>query len=134
VADAIAPPVIRVARGTNDFGPIRRFYCAGLGLEELERFEDHDGFDGILLGRRGWPYHLEFTIERGQTAPRSSSADQLLAFYLPDASVWKAAVDRLVAAGFLPVAAGNPYWDRNGKTFEDPEGFRVVLQNSQSPV
>lgn len=25
--------------------------------------------------------------------------------------------------------AFNPYWDRLGLTFEDPDGWRVVLQN-----
>lgn len=23
-----------------------------------------------------------------------------------------------------------PYWDKQGKTFEDPDGYRVVLQNA----
>jgi hypothetical protein len=32
-------------------------------------------------------------------------------------------------AGFEPVAAFNPFWDRNGVTFEDPDGYRIVLQN-----
>lgn len=26
-----------------------------------------------------------------------------------------------------------PYWDRKGKTFEDPDGYRVVLQQSSWP-
>jgi hypothetical protein len=28
------------------------------------------------------------------------------------------------------VAAFNPYWDRDGVTFEDPDGYRIVLQNA----
>jgi hypothetical protein len=32
--------------------------------------------------------------------------------------------DRL---GADPVEAANPYWDRNGVTILDPDGFRVVL-------
>jgi YycE-like C-terminal domain len=24
----------------------------------------------------------------------------------------------------------NPYWDRKGKTFEEPDGYRGVLQNA----
>jgi hypothetical protein len=31
------------------------------------------------------------------------------------------------AAGHAPVLAFNPYWDRHGVTFEDPEGRRVVV-------
>ena len=33
-------------------------------------------------------------------------------------------------AGFEPVTAFNPYWERDGLTFEDPDGYRVVLQNA----
>jgi hypothetical protein len=34
------------------------------------------------------------------------------------------------AAGWLgaePAAPANPYWAEHGLTFEDPDGFRVVL-------
>jgi hypothetical protein len=40
----------------------------------------------------------------------------------------------MLAAGFVPVPSFNPYWDRAGLTFEDPDGYRVVLQNAASPV
>lgn len=33
-------------------------------------------------------------------------------------------------AGHEPVPAFNPYWDRQGVTFEDPDGYRVVLQRT----
>jgi prolyl oligopeptidase len=31
-------------------------------------------------------------------------------------------------AGHKPVVPFNPYWDRRGRAFEDPDGYRVVLQ------
>jgi len=130
---AAPPSVLRVARATNDFGPILAFYRDGLGFAELGRFEGHDGFDGIILGHPAWPYQFEFTIEHGNLAQRSVSPEQLLVFYLPDETAWQAAVDRMEQLGVVPVAANNPYWDRRGKTFEDPDGFRVVLENSNSP-
>jgi len=34
------------------------------------------------------------------------------------------------AAGFTPVASFNPYWDHRGVTFEDPDGYRIVLENA----
>jgi prolyl oligopeptidase len=34
----------------------------------------------------------------------------------------------LVAEGFRVVPSVNPYWDRSGRTFEDVDGYRVVLQ------
>ena len=32
-------------------------------------------------------------------------------------------------AGYEPVQSYNPYWDKNGLTFADPDGYRVVIQN-----
>jgi catechol 2,3-dioxygenase-like lactoylglutathione lyase family enzyme len=119
-------PVLRVARPSNDLDALLRFYRQGLGLELLDRFADHDGFDGIMLGRAGAPYHFEFTRARGHPA-RAPTQDNLLVFYLPDAEEWRAAVQRMRDAGFAPVAAFNPYWDRGGITFEDADGYRVVL-------
>jgi hypothetical protein len=37
---------------------------------------------------------------------------------------------RMIVAGYEPVPSFNPYWDRAGRTFEDPDGYRVVLQNA----
>ena len=37
---------------------------------------------------------------------------------------------RMLAAGFVQVASFNPYWDVHGQTFEDVDGYRVVLQNA----
>jgi hypothetical protein len=34
-------------------------------------------------------------------------------------------------SGFSPVAAFNPYWEQDGCTFEDPDGYRVVFQNAE---
>ena len=51
-------------------------------------------------------------------------------FYLPDHAEWQAAVDHMTTAGYEPVAAFNPYWDRHGRTYEDPDGYRVVFQNA----
>lgn len=143
---------LRVARPTGRLDALVRFYRDGLGLDELARFEDHDGFDGVMLGALGTPYHLEFTCCRraragaGDGSPASEAApgpegrpapgqadgapEHLLVFYLPDRGGWEAAVDRLRRQGHDPVPSANPYWDRRGLTFCDPDGYRVVLQNA----
>ncbi|MFO1162902.1 MAG: VOC family protein [Reyranellaceae bacterium] len=123
-------PHLRVARPTDNLEALLRFYEQGLGLAVLYRFEDHDGFDGVMLGGAGAPYHFEFTSKRGHAVGRAPTPDNLLVFYLPEAERWRAAVQRLKDAGFDPVPAFNPYWDRAGVTFEDPDGYRVVLQNA----
>ncbi|MDT9600623.1 VOC family protein [Sphingosinicella rhizophila] len=127
-------PILRVARPSDDLDALRAFYEAGLGLDILFRFEDHDGFDGIMFGKAGQPYHLEFTRCRGHVAGKAPSQDNLLVFYLPDRAAWQGAVDRMREAGFDPVPSFNPYWDRAGATFEDPDGYRIVLQGEASPL
>lgn len=124
---------LRVARPSDDLDAVVRFYRDGLGLAELYRFEDHDGFDGVMLGSPDGAYHLEFTRKAGHRAGRAPTADNLLVFYLPDAEAHAAAVARLTAAGHTPVRSFNPYWDLRGTTFEDPDGYRVVLQNAAWP-
>lgn len=123
-------PKLRLARPTDDLDALLRFYHHGLGLDVLYRFEDHDGFDGVMLGRSGAPYHLEFTHAHGHRAGRAPTQNNLLVFYLPDLAEWQAAVERMERADFLKVPAFNPYWDRVGATFEDPDGYRVGLQRS----
>jgi catechol 2,3-dioxygenase-like lactoylglutathione lyase family enzyme len=124
---------LRVARPSDDLDSVVKFYRDGLGFEILYEFDDHDGFDGVMLGHEGAAYHLEFTRKRGHKTGRAATADNLLVFYLPDAGDWARAVGRLERLGYEPVPAFNPYWDKEGKTFEDPDGYRVVLQNSGWP-
>lgn len=83
-----------------------------------------------MLGPPGAHYHLELTHQRGHVVGRAPTQDHLLVLYLPEREAWEAAVARMVAAGAAPVVSYNPYWDRQGKTFEDPDGYRVVLQNA----
>lgn len=130
----IASAHLRVARPTNDINALIPFYVDGLGFSELFRFNEHDGFDGVMLGLAQASYHLEFTAKKGHDAGRASTQDNLLVFYLPDKTAFDAAVARMTAAGFPPVPSFNPYWDACGRTFEDPDGYRVVLANRESPV
>lgn len=123
-------PRLRVARPTDDIEALIPFYRDGLGLDILFRFEDHDGFDGIMLGRAGAPYHFEFTRAHGHTAGRAPTQDNLLVFYIPDSGEWQEAIDRMRSAGFAAVPAFNSYWDQSGRTFEDPDGYRVVIQQA----
>jgi len=81
-----------------------------------------------MLGLPGAPYHLEFTRAHGHRVGRAPTSDHLLVFYLPDEAHWSQAVARLKRSGYEPVGSFNPYWDRQGLTFEDPDGYRVVLQ------
>jgi catechol 2,3-dioxygenase-like lactoylglutathione lyase family enzyme len=126
----ILAPTRRVARPSDNLDEVVRFYEKGLGLRVLYRFENHDGFDGVMLGVPGGPYHFEFTRAHGHTAGRAPTQDNLLVFYFPDWDAWQAAVQSMRDAGFEPVTSFNPYWDRNGLTFDDVDGYRVVLEHA----
>ncbi|KJS35070.1 MAG: glyoxalase [Hyphomonas sp. BRH_c22] len=121
---------IRIARPTDNLDALLPFYRDGLGFEVLYAFRGHGDFDGIMLGHPGAPYHLEFTRAHGHAAGRAPTEDNLLLFYLPEPERFDAAVQRMRGAGFSPVRAFNAYWDVKGVTFEDPDGYRIVLQNA----
>lgn len=102
-------------------------YRRGLGLQLIGGFENHAGFDGVMLGVPDGTYHFEFTHNPHQelTAP---SPEDLVVLYVPDPEEWAALCASMLAARFKTVSSFNPYWDVRGRTFEDPEGYRTVLQ------
>jgi catechol 2,3-dioxygenase-like lactoylglutathione lyase family enzyme len=114
---------VRVARHTDRLDELVAFYRDGIGLPEMGRFQDHDGYDGVFLELSGTNAHLELTTggELGAPEPHPES---LLVLYLDSEEAIKEVAARLDAE---PVEPPNPYWAANGLTFEDPDGFRVVL-------
>jgi hypothetical protein len=93
-------------------------------------FKNHSGFDGIMLSLPDAEYHLEFTHEHGATIEKPISRDNLIVFYIPDREQCKTTTNRMISFGYHPVKSHYPYWDKNGVTFEDPDGFNVVIQNT----
>src|SRR5262245_19685496 len=124
-------PHRRIARPVADPARSASMYCRGLDLLVLGRFEDHGGFDGVMLGAPDGGYHFEFTRHREHPVAPAPTVEDLLIFYLPDAAGWRVACARMTAAGFRQVASFNPYWERRGRTYEDHDGYRVVLQNAE---
>ena len=121
---------LRIARPTDNLLEIVKFYRDGLGFEVIGSFEDHTGFDGVMLGHSSLSYHLEFTHHRDHQVGRAPSKDNLLVFYLPELEEWQLSVDRMIACGYQAVDSYNPYWDQQGKTFEDADGYRIVLHQA----
>lgn len=119
---------VRIARPTDRLAEVVRFYTEGLGLRELYRFEDHAGYDGVMLGLPGTGYHLEFTTHVDGSPGAAPSAENLLVLYFSNETQMYDAARRLGEFGVEPVPAENPYWAANGGlTFPDPDGWRVVL-------
>lgn len=129
--DTLRSAHLRVARPTDRIDEVLAFYSDALGFQVLGQFKDHDGFDGVMLGHEGAAFHLEFTTKRGHTAGPAPSPEHLLVFYLPDAGMWNETIDRLDKLGFSSVPSFNPYWDEKGRTYEDPDGYRIVIQNAE---
>jgi catechol 2,3-dioxygenase-like lactoylglutathione lyase family enzyme len=131
VTDAAAPPPraqgpamqLRIARHTERLDEVVGFYRDGIGLTEIGGFRDHDGYDGVFLEVPGTGTHLELTAGGGRGAP-AAHPESLLVFYLGDAEATQTVAERL---GVDPIAPANPYWAEHGLTFQDPDGFRVVL-------
>lgn len=120
-------PKLRVARPVTDLSRSTRQYAA-LGLAILYQFENHAGFDGTMLGVPGAGWHIE--LVRCEVQPTPTEED-LLVFYLPDVGEWKARCEALENAGWAHVTSANPYWEVKGRTYQDGDGYRVVLQQDQ---
>lgn len=114
---------LRVARHTERLEELVAFYRDGLGLPEIGRFRDHDGYDGVFLDIPGTGAHLELTAG-GRHGTPSPHPESLLVLYVGDDAGVQAIAARI---GAEPVTPANPYWSAHGLTFEDPDGFRVVL-------
>lgn len=121
---------LRLARPVRDIRRTQEMYCQGLDLRVLGSFLDHQGFDGVMLGRAGLPWHVEFTRCRFHPMAPAPTPEDLLVFYLPDLGQWLAQCEQMLAAGFKAANAFNPYWNERGRSFEDLDGYRIVLQNA----
>lgn len=120
---------MRIARPVTHLEQTALMYCQGLELQKIAGFNDHDGFNGMMLGREDLDWHIEFTVCHHHPVQPSPTEDDLLVLYYPEHAEWERACARMKDAGFVSTPSFNPYWDANGQTFVDPDGYRVVLQN-----
>jgi catechol 2,3-dioxygenase-like lactoylglutathione lyase family enzyme len=120
---------LRVARHTDNLDAVVAFYRDVVGLPEVGRFVDHDGYDGVILDVPGTRTHLEFTSGGGHVAA-PPHPENLLVLYFDDL----ASRDELAARiGQEPVAPENPYWEHHALTFTDPDGCQLVLAGPATP-
>jgi len=105
-------------------------YTRGLGLIQIGEFKDHDGFDGVMLEQPGLGFHFEFTHCRHSPVSPAPTVEDLIVFYVPSAEQWVIRCAAVQSAGFKEVESFNPYWRQRGRTFEDPDGYRVVIEQS----
>jgi|SRR5471030_714068 catechol 2,3-dioxygenase-like lactoylglutathione lyase family enzyme len=122
----------RTARHTKDLNQIIDFYGRILGLKVLGGFKDHHGYDGVFLGIPGEGWHLEFTVS-DDSPVHSPDDDDLLVFYAESLDEFNIIKEKFIANRIKHVRPKNPYWEKNGITFEDPDGFRIVISVIRKP-
>ncbi len=92
----------------------------------MAQFKGHANYDGVFLGLPGADWHLEFTVS--DTEPNHlPDDDDLLVFYAETVAEFNIIKEKFIAEKIKPVTPKNPYWKKNGITFEDPEGYRIVI-------
>jgi catechol 2,3-dioxygenase-like lactoylglutathione lyase family enzyme len=121
---------VRFARHTERLEEIVGFYGEGLGLPELGRFKDHEGYDGVFFALPGTDAHLEFTTGGDHPGPEPHP-ETLLVLYLGGEDAVEDARSRVGAAAVEPA---NPYWKAHGVAVVDPDGFQVVLVPEPGPA
>lgn len=123
----VIPAQVRIARPTDKLAAVIAFYRDGLGMPELARFEGHAGYDGIMLGLPDKSVHLEFTqFVDGSPCP-APSLDNLLVLYVTEPNAYHQLNERMQRLGNAPVEPENPYWLERSLTYQDPDGWRVVI-------
>lgn len=120
----------RIARPTDQLEQIERFYCEGLGLKKLGGFKGHRGYTGIMIGLPDASYHLEFTEHVDGSPCPAPTEDNLLVFFMPNVKQIQTVQSRLANMGYDEVPPENRYWAEKGVTIADPDGWRIVLMNT----
>lgn len=117
---------LRVARHTNNLEKIKSFYIDILGFELLGSFENHNNYDGVFIGKPNSDWHFEFTTSADK-ANHYFDEDDILVLYPTEIKEHEDLVRNLSNSNSIAIAPKNPYWNENGKMFQDPDGYRIVI-------
>jgi catechol 2,3-dioxygenase-like lactoylglutathione lyase family enzyme len=125
---------LRVALTTADYDRLVHFYCAGLGLEPAQIWQNDGGRALLLeLGQATLEIFDEAqaeAIDRLEVGRRVSGPVRF-ALQVPDL---EAAVERLLAHGATLVHAPviTPWGDKNAR-LQDPDGLQITLFQAECP-
>ncbi|MBL7887045.1 MAG: VOC family protein [Flavobacterium sp.] len=118
----------RFARHTNNLEVLQSFYCNVLGLEILGGFENHDGYDGVFIGKPHENWHLEFT-KSTEIIEFNFGDEDILVFYPNSKLEYEIVLEKLKLNAVELIKAKNPYWNENGILFLDPDGYRIAISH-----
>jgi hypothetical protein len=118
----------RFARHTNDLEQIKFFYIDILGFELLGGFQNHNGYDGVFIGKSSDNWHLEFTKSE-EIVHFDFNEDDILVFYPNSKIEFDSFINKIQSTKIKFIKAKNPYWNENGKMFLDPDGYRIIISD-----
>lgn len=118
----------RSARHTNRIKEIETFYTKILNLDILGDFKNHNGYGGLFIGKANTDWHLEFTTS-SDDVNHQFDEDDCLVFYPETQNEYEAVIKNLEFYQIEPIQAKNPYWNINGISFLDPDGFVVIVSS-----
>jgi catechol 2,3-dioxygenase-like lactoylglutathione lyase family enzyme len=123
----------RFARHTTSLAPLIAFYTEAIGLQMVSHFEQHEGYDGVILGLPGEDWQVEFTTS-SQSAQHSFDEDDALVFYVSAKAFQQAIMADACRLGILEIIPKNPYWQRNARALRDPDGYPVIIALEERPL
>ncbi len=118
----------RFARHTNNLEQIKSFYIDILGFELLGGFENHNGYDGVFIGKSNENWHLEFTKSE-EIVLFDFNEEDILVFYPNNKMEFDFIINKIQSKKIEFVKAKNPYWNENGKMILDPDGYRIIISD-----
>jgi hypothetical protein len=120
--------MFRFARHTNDLEQLSSFYIKILGMEILGSFQNHNGYDGVFMGKTNENWHLEFT-KSDEITQFNFGDEDVLVFYPNTRLEYDSILGKINNSSIKIIEAKNQYWNENGKMFLDPDGYRIVISD-----
>lgn len=120
----------RYARHTKKLESLVYFYTSVLNFKILGKFENHEGYDGVFLGKKDLNWHIEFT--QNQEVPHQVyGEDDALVFYPESQKDFDEILLNLNKFEIPVLEPKNPYWRENGICFEDCDHFKIIVSRQK---
>lgn len=117
---------LRIARHTTNLQPLIDFYTSIIGLQVIGEFKDHTNYEGVFIGGKNAAWHLEFTAS-DEPPNHTADEDDMLVFYASSVEEYNDIKEKIDTKQIEQAKPKNSYWEENGITIIDPDGFRVVI-------
>ena len=117
---------LRIARHTKNLKNALDFYVDIIGLEKIGGFENHNGYDGIFIGKKNLAWHLEFTTS-SENPNHFFDDDDIIVFYPESKDEFENIIKKFKEKNIEILKAKNPYWNVNGFLVKDFDNQNVAI-------